>query len=142
MMLSSFIHFNRSRGVLRTSIGVVPSSSHVTAHPNCLYESRVQRFPTRHCRLLDFVARAEATIVVARHSEDERQYRRVSVMPAPLLFTVDEAASLLRTSRRAIYVMVERRQLPGVVRIGRRLLFRSSDLLDWLNQKRAPSPEE
>lgn len=63
-------------------------------------------------------------------------------MPAPLLFPVDEAASLLRTSRRAIYVMVERRQLPGVVRIGRRLLFRSSDLLDWLNQKRAPSPEE
>jgi hypothetical protein len=37
---------------------------------------------------------------------------------------------------------LERRQLPGVTRIGRRVLFRSADLLDWLDQKRAPSPEE
>ena len=60
----------------------------------------------------------------------------------PVLITVDEAADLLRTSRRAIYMMLERRQLPGVTRIGRRVLFRSADLLDWLDQKRAPSPEE
>ena len=62
--------------------------------------------------------------------------------PLPLLITADEAATLLRTTRRAIYIMVERRQLPGVTRIGRRVLFRSADLLDWLDQKRAPSPEE
>lgn len=31
----------------------------------------------------------------------------------PMLLTVAEAAELLRTSRRAIYVMVERRQLPA-----------------------------
>jgi len=60
----------------------------------------------------------------------------------PVLITVDEAAELLRTTRRAIYIMLERRQLPGVTRIGRRVLFRSADLLDWLDQKRAPSPEE
>ena len=60
----------------------------------------------------------------------------------PVLLTVDEAAEILRTTRRAIYVMVDRRQLPGVTRIGRRLLFRADDLLDWLDQKRAPSPEE
>ena len=60
----------------------------------------------------------------------------------PVLITVDEAADLLRTSRRAIYMMLERRQLPGVTRIGRRVLFRSADLLNWLDQKRAPSPEE
>jgi excisionase family DNA binding protein len=60
----------------------------------------------------------------------------------PVLVTVDEAADLLRTSRRAIYMMLERRQLPGVTRIGRRVLFRSADLLNWLDQKRAPSPEE
>jgi excisionase family DNA binding protein len=41
----------------------------------------------------------------------------------PLLLTVDEAAYLLRTSCRAIYAMVERRQLPGVIRIRRRVLF-------------------
>jgi len=60
----------------------------------------------------------------------------------PFLLTVDEAADLLRTTRRAVYAMVARRQLPGVVRIRRRVLVRSADLLDWLHQKRAPSPEE
>ena len=60
----------------------------------------------------------------------------------PMLMTVDEAATLLRTTRRAIYAMIERRQLPGVIRIRRRVLFRADDLLHWLDQKRAPSPEE
>ncbi len=63
-------------------------------------------------------------------------------MSLPMLLTVDEAAALLRTSRRAIYMMLDRHQLPGVTRIGRRVLFRSADLLHWLDQKRAPSPEE
>jgi excisionase family DNA binding protein len=57
----------------------------------------------------------------------------------PVLLTVDDVAQLLRTTNRAIYAMIERRQLPGIVRIGRRVLFRTADLLDWLNQKSAPS---
>jgi len=60
----------------------------------------------------------------------------------PTLLTVDDAADLLRTTRRAIYAMLERRQLPGVIRIRRRVLIRSADLLDWLDQKRAPSLKE
>jgi len=57
----------------------------------------------------------------------------------PILLTVDDAAQLLRTTKRAIYAMIQRRQLPGIVRIGRRVLFRTTDLLDWLHQKSAPS---
>ena len=49
---------------------------------------------------------------------------------------------LLRTSRRAIYAMVERNQLPGVARIGRRVLVRRADLIDWLDQKSALSLKE
>lgn len=60
----------------------------------------------------------------------------------PVLLTADEAADLLRTTRRAIYAMVERRQLPGVVKLRRRVLLRADDLLHWLDQKCAPSPEE
>ena len=60
----------------------------------------------------------------------------------PVLLTCEEVAHLLRTTRCAVYAMVERRQLPGVTRLGRRVLIRSSDLLEWLDQNRAPSPKE
>jgi excisionase family DNA binding protein len=59
----------------------------------------------------------------------------------PHLLTPSEAADLLRTSRKAIYSMVERGQLPGIVRIGRRVLIREAELLDWLRQKSTPSLE-
>ena len=57
----------------------------------------------------------------------------------PVLLTVPEAAQLLRTSPRGVYAMVERRQLPGVVRIRRRVLFRTQALLDWLDHTCASS---
>jgi len=72
----------------------------------------------------------------------DRRHRLDHRRPLPVFLTVDEAAELLRTSRRAIYAMVARRQLPGVVRIRRRVLVRADDLLHWLDQKRASSPEE
>lgn len=59
----------------------------------------------------------------------------------PHFLTAADVAELLRTTRAAIYAMIERAQLPGVVRIGRRVLVREADLLDWLRQKSAPSPE-
>jgi len=58
-----------------------------------------------------------------------------------VLLTTGETADLLRTSKKAIYAMVERGQLPGVVRIGRRVLIREDALLDWLGQKSTPSLE-
>jgi len=87
--------------------------------------------PTRALR------RATRTARLAARSADAAATREF-----PVLLTVDDAADLLRTTSRAIYVMVDRRQLPGVTRIGRRLLLRADDLLDWLDQKRAPLPKE
>ena len=82
-----------------------------------------------------------------RHSETPRQFaslHRSALIDGgpealPVLLTVDDVAQLLRTTNRAIYAMIERQQLPGIVRIGRRVLFRAADLLDWLHQKSAPS---
>lgn len=75
--------------------------------------------------------------VVRRHLEPSE-----NVGEMPMLLTVADAADLLRTTRRAVYAMLERRQLPGVIRIRRRVLIRSADLLHWLDQKRAPSLKE
>lgn len=61
--------------------------------------------------------------------------------PAKMFLTVPEVADLLRTSRKAIYSMVERGQLAGVVRIGRRVLVQQAHLLEWVRQKSAPSLE-
>jgi excisionase family DNA binding protein len=59
-----------------------------------------------------------------------------------MLLTPAEVAQTLRTTKKAIYAMIERAQLPGVVRIGRRVLIRQDDLVEWLRQKSAPSLEE
>jgi excisionase family DNA binding protein len=59
----------------------------------------------------------------------------------PLYLTTAETAALLRTTRKAIYTMVERGSLPGVLHLGRRILFRSDVLLEWLGQQSAPSLE-
>jgi excisionase family DNA binding protein len=53
----------------------------------------------------------------------------------PIFLTVDETANLLRTTRKAIYVRIERRQLPGVRKIGRRVLIRSSTLIEWIEDQ-------
>jgi excisionase family DNA binding protein len=60
---------------------------------------------------------------------------------SPVLLTPSEVAQLLRTSKKAIYTMVERRQLPGVVHIGRRVLISQEALLNWLRRKSTPSLE-
>ena len=58
-----------------------------------------------------------------------------------MFFTAHEVAQILRTTDKAVYAQVERGLLPGVTRIGRRLLFRRDELVDWLRQKSAPSPK-
>lgn len=58
----------------------------------------------------------------------------------PRLLTVAEVAEALRTTTKAIYTMVERDQLPGVHRIGRRVLVSQPALVRWLEERGAPSP--
>ena len=60
----------------------------------------------------------------------------------PIYLTPDEAASVLRTTRKAIYVRIERQQLPGVKRLGKRILIRSATLLEWLDQQCPSSLQE
>jgi len=50
----------------------------------------------------------------------------------PMFLVVDEVADLLRTSRKAVYTMIERQQLPGVTRVRCRVLVRRDLLLHWL----------
>jgi excisionase family DNA binding protein len=71
--------------------------------------------------------------------------RPTVVMPAdpsllPHLLSVDEAAELLRTTRKAIYARIERGLLPGVVRDGRRVLLLRDDVLGYIAERRAATP--
>ena len=54
--------------------------------------------------------------------------------------TVGEVAAMLRTNRRVIYATAERGQLPGLRRVGRRLLVQRAELLEWLGHHDVPSP--
>jgi len=50
------------------------------------------------------------------------------------LMTADELAGWLHCSRRAVYDRVYRGQLPGVVRVGRRLYFLRDSVLAFLSE--------
>jgi excisionase family DNA binding protein len=57
----------------------------------------------------------------------------------PPLLTADDVAGLLRISRDAVYAMVSRGQLPGVVKIGRRLRFDRDAVVDFLRRASSSS---
>jgi excisionase family DNA binding protein len=59
----------------------------------------------------------------------------------PHFLTAYEAADLLRVSRKAVYVMVERGTLPGVIRRSRRRIVVDTEvLLQFLRQPVTSSP--
>ncbi len=47
------------------------------------------------------------------------------------LLTVREVADMLRLSRSQVYVMVNRKEIP-FTRIGKRILIRETDLVEWI----------
>lgn len=82
-----------------------------------------------------------------REKATEAPDRPISTAPMsredlPLLLPVETAAEVLHTTPKAIYAMAERGQLPGAVRVGRRLLIRRDELLDSIGGSRALSPKE
>ena len=68
-------------------------------------------------------------------------------MPAPVsetyLLTIEEVADqYLRTTPKAVRRLIERHQLPGIVRVGRRVLIRRARLLEFLSENSVASPWE
>jgi excisionase family DNA binding protein len=53
---------------------------------------------------------------------------------------VDEVAELLRTTSKAVYLMIDRNALAGVRRVGRRVLVKRSELLASIEEGRVLSP--
>lgn len=47
--------------------------------------------------------------------------------------TAEELATILDVTKNAIYKMAERKEIPGAVKIGRRLRFREDLLEQWLD---------
>jgi predicted DNA-binding transcriptional regulator AlpA len=60
-------------------------------------------------------------------------------MALPDLVDAKEVAAWLRTTRKAVYLMADRALLPPSIRIGRRLLWERSVLVEWLAGKRVAS---
>ena len=85
---------------------------------------RVRRYVSWECSSNNVITQEPPTMTVDSES---------------VLLTVSEVADVLRTSRKAIYAMIERGQLPGLRRIGRRVLIRRADLLHWLDHNCASS---
>lgn len=46
----------------------------------------------------------------------------------------DEVAALLGVGRNTVYLAAERGEIPGAIRVGRRLLFARATVLAWLGQ--------
>jgi excisionase family DNA binding protein len=60
----------------------------------------------------------------------------------PRLLRVEEVADLLRTTRKAVYCMIHRGEVPGVIRVNRRVLVDARTLLSWLDQRLAVSSNQ
>ena len=53
----------------------------------------------------------------------------------PYLLTADDVAALLRITRKAVYCMVNRGEIPGVKKVGRRVRFLRDVVLAWIAEE-------
>lgn len=58
------------------------------------------------------------------------------------LMTARDVALLLSVTPKAVYQMVHRNEVPGIIRVGKRLRFDRRKLLEWLSGKHVMSPKE
>jgi excisionase family DNA binding protein len=56
-----------------------------------------------------------------------------SVRPPPDVMTVEELAAHLRVRPKTIYAAIRRKQIPGIVRVGRVIRISRSAVLAWLS---------
>lgn len=56
----------------------------------------------------------------------------------PRLMTVPELAALLRVTEAAVRSMMQRREVPGIVRIRRRIRFDAAAIGRWIIENRVP----
>ncbi len=132
------VHAQGNREVLRQACVAGRETCGIGSHP-------ALRAPRLCPRVGGAMVRAGGTAVASplspvtqgalmgERADAGRQLGEASVERVPILLKVDEAADLLRTTPTAVYAMVARSQLPGVTRLGRGVLIRSADLLDWLD---------
>jgi len=59
----------------------------------------------------------------------------------PEFLTVPELAALLRVGRKAVYAAVERGEIPGTIRVGKIIRFRTADVLDWASRPQSRGRE-
>jgi excisionase family DNA binding protein len=57
------------------------------------------------------------------------------------LFTIDETAKFLRLAKVTIYGYVQRREIPHS-KLGKRLFFRKTELLEWIDKRKILTTEE
>ena len=115
-------------------------TAHVPGEPSTSQvESRAARTPPRRQRGVTCARRPHTrhtSLDLPREaSVDRPRCDRAATADSrglPPLLTPADVAELLRTTTKAVYAMVQRVQLPGTVRIGRRLLFRRDELLAHL----------
>jgi len=60
----------------------------------------------------------------------------------PAVLTVDQAADVLNVNRKTVYVAIQKREIPGVRRLGKSLRISTEALLAWMHKGRGGAPSK